>query len=77
MKYPQSLFCWLGVGLIGGMIFLCLQQTPTVPIVWVRLSLLAVPATYAAIGTFGFIVDSTSNKPPTEDENYQWLVYCG
>jgi hypothetical protein len=41
----------------------------------IRLSLLAVPATYAAMGTFGFAVDSNLNKPPTEDENYQWLVY--
>ena len=76
MKYPQSLFCWLGVGLIGGMIFLCLQQTPTVPIVWVRLSLLAVPATYAAIGTFGFVVERNSDESTTEGKNnYQSLVY--
>jgi|GEM_PF-4092593 len=75
MKYLQSVFCWLGIGLIVGMMFLVLQQTSTVPITWVRLSLLAVPASYAAIGLFGLILDSALGNFPAEDKNYQWLVY--
>jgi len=63
------------MGLIGGTIFLCLQQTATIPIMSIRLCLLAVPATYAAIGTFGFILESNFNDSPTENENYWWLVY--
>lgn len=75
MKYLQSVFCWLGIGLIGGMIFLVLQQTSSVPITWVRLSLLAVPASYTAIGLFCLILDGALGNFPAEDKNYQWLVY--
>jgi hypothetical protein len=75
MNYFQQVLCWLVTGLLGGVAFLCLQPMPSIPILWIRLSLLAVPATYTVIGILGLIVDRTLDKSPEQDENYQWLVY--